>query len=89
MTTANTGFNNVRVAYLLAYLPDGSVMEYRTGKYEEVYKFKKVCQEKGIDHAVRFRKVETNDEAYIRKGARNTILGVYKRVRRFLYSRLF
>ena len=87
--TTSTNYNQLRIAYLTAYLPDGTTMEYRTGSYEDVYKFKRVCEEKGIDHAVRFKKVTKQDEAHIRRGGRNTLRGIYTRVRRFLFARMF
>ena len=50
--------NTKVISYLIAYPDDGPLMEYRTTDYEEVFRFKKLCKEKGIKHIVRFRKPE-------------------------------
>ena len=50
-----------QIAYLTAYTPQG-VMEYRTTSYEELYKFKRICKENKIPHAVRFRNLKPKAE---------------------------
>ena len=50
-----------QIAYLTAYTPTGT-MEYRTTSYEELYKFKHVCKEYEIPHAVRFRNIKPKAE---------------------------
>ena len=50
-----------QIAYLTAYTPQGT-MEYRTTSYEELYKFKHVCKEYEIPHAVRFRNIKPKAE---------------------------
>ena len=53
-------------AYLNAYLPDDSVMEYRTTDYSEVVRFKKICEEHGIQYCVRFRKADDNRDHIVK-----------------------
>ena len=94
MTNTNTASNKIPLidlAYLSAYLPDGTVMEYRTRDYEHVYRFKKVCRQYGIDYAVRFRKIDSHEEnaSHIVSTRREKIKRFYNNLKRFLHSRLF
>ena len=55
-----------QIAYLTAYTPQGT-MEYRTTSYEELYKFKRVCLENEIPHAVRFRNIKPTSEYVVHR----------------------
>ena len=57
---------NKQQAYLTAYTPTGT-LKYKTYNFEEVYKFKKLCKEKDIPHAVRFRNVKPTNEYIVNK----------------------
>ena len=63
-------------AWLIAAIKDddGITQEellYVTANFEEVFRFRKICNEHKIPHAVRFKqlsKEEVRDSAYISKG---------------------
>jgi hypothetical protein len=60
-----------KTAYLIMALPDDKGVlkshKYATTDFEEVFRFRKVCNQYKVQHAVRFQDVATTDDSYFVK----------------------
>jgi hypothetical protein len=80
-----------QIAYLTVFFPnEGDIkdpahqLKYNTTNFEEVFKFKKICDFNKIPYTVRFREVEVFDDSHIRNKHK-----LFNNVKSFFNRRVF
>jgi hypothetical protein len=71
-------------AYLTAHKAGHEDMCYITASFEEVFAFKKICNENNIMYSVRFKRVDKSDDAYYCNGIKKPL---FKKIKDTLTKR--